>query len=156
MKKYTIASEHNFDACHYLEGHKAACKNLHGHCWKVRIEVAANEVIENGSSRGMILDFKDLKMEFRRLVDSFDHSTVIEAPVDKVTYTTTNVEIKDNNSDIILQVIENRTVLVPFRPTCENFSKYFYDTLKEMFPEVYAVTVWETEINSCRYVEDVE
>jgi 6-pyruvoyltetrahydropterin/6-carboxytetrahydropterin synthase len=57
-----------FDAAHFLPGHKGKCKNLHGHTWTVEIEVEG----EPDPETGMIIDFGDLK----NMVMQFDHQLI--------------------------------------------------------------------------------
>lgn len=65
--------------------------------------------------RGMIVDFGLLKQQVKDSVDFFDHSLIIE----KNTLKPKTLEaLKEED----FKVIE-----VDFRPTAENFSKYFYD-----------------------------
>lgn len=141
-KQYTLSSEHTFDSAHWLAGHNGKCKNLHGHCWRVKIDLKSNELIKEGTSRDMVCDFYHLKKDFRELVDYFDHSLVVE---------------KDTISDTLLQALVGegfeRIRLVDFRPTCENFAPFFYYKMKALGYNVDNVTVWETDINSCKYNE---
>jgi len=52
----------SFSAAHKLPHHKGLCKNLHGHEYKLEVRVAGliNKQ-ESSPSRGMIIDFGDLK-----------------------------------------------------------------------------------------------
>lgn len=143
MKNYILGSEHNFDAAHWLAGHNGKCKNLHGHNWKVHIELKKNELIKTGTSRDMVLDFYDLKQDFRRLVDYFDHSVIVEEDT-----------ISNNLLNAFKEEGFERIRIVPFRPTCENFAPYFYNEMKSLGYPVNAITVYETEINYCRYSEE--
>ena len=73
MKNYVLTSEYDFASGHYLKGHAGKCRNLHGHNYLVRLEVGANELQTEGSSRSMVIDFYDIKQEFRALLDSLDN-----------------------------------------------------------------------------------
>ena len=42
---------------------------------------------------------------------------------------------------------------VPFRPTAENFAKYFYDEIKKMGYSAKEVVVYETPNNCATYYE---
>lgn len=144
--KYTLTSEHDFASAHFLQGHQGKCKNLHGHNYLVRLEVAANELQTEGSSREMVVDFYDIKQAFRKLVDSLDHSAHFENhDYKEVTHELVDVKI----GDIVIE--QSHVIWLPFRPTAENYSRWIYETLKRDFDEVYAVTVYETPINACRY-----
>ena len=142
MKNYILGSEHNFDAAHWLVGHDGKCKNLHGHNWKVHIELIAHETIQEGSSRGMVLDFYDLKKDFRAMVDYFDHAVIVEENT-----------ISENLLEAFKQEGFERIRLVDFRPTCENFAPYFYNEMKSKGYPVKSITVYETDINFCKYEE---
>ena len=67
---YRLRVKESFAASHILPDHNGPCSKLHGHTWKVAIEVSAKNV-GNG---GMVVDFADLKRELRRVVAIFDHS----------------------------------------------------------------------------------
>ena len=58
---YFLEGEESFDSSHFLIGHSGKCKNLHGHRWKIQYGLKADELIESGSSKGMIIDFTDIK-----------------------------------------------------------------------------------------------
>ena len=58
---YYIRSESSFDSAHFLKGYAGKCSNLHGHRWRVVVELQAEELIGEGQMRGMVLDFGDLK-----------------------------------------------------------------------------------------------
>jgi queuosine biosynthesis protein QueD len=60
---YELMVETEFSAAHSLEGYEGACAQLHGHNYRVVIELAGNEL----DHRGMLLDFR----EVRRIVESF-------------------------------------------------------------------------------------
>lgn len=141
--RYSLVSEHSFDAAHWLYGHSGLCKNLHGHNWRVEIKLKSNKLIETGTSRDMVCDFKDLKRDFRALVDYFDHALIAEKDT-----------ISENLLNALSQEGFERIRLVPFRPTCENFAPYFYYEMVARGYDVECIKVWETEINSCEYREN--
>jgi len=65
-----LTFERAFDAAHFLPGHKGKCRHLHGHTWRVIIQIDAQP-------RGdMIVDFNDLKA----IVDEFDHRILNKCP----------------------------------------------------------------------------
>lgn len=57
-----------FDAAHKLPHLLNKCKNLHGHTYKVEIQVKGESV------NGMVIDFHDLKHDIQFLIDRLDHS----------------------------------------------------------------------------------
>ncbi|VFP84529.1 6-carboxy-5,6,7,8-tetrahydropterin synthase [Candidatus Erwinia haradaeae] len=68
----TLFKDFTFEAAHYLpnapEGHQ--CANLHGHSFKVRLEVTG---VVNPYT-GWVVDFADIKRVFQPIHDQIDHS----------------------------------------------------------------------------------
>lgn len=71
--KAKIAKDFHWEMCHRLPFHKGPCKNIHGHSYKMRIELEGET---NGDS--MILDFYDIEQVVGPLVDKFDHSFICD------------------------------------------------------------------------------
>ena len=63
----------HFDSAHYLPDYEGRCHNLHGHRWTVDIGIEGN-VCEEGTCKGMILDFSVLKEIVNPLFDTLDHN----------------------------------------------------------------------------------
>ncbi len=64
-----------FEAAHHLPNYDGACKNLHGHTYKMEVEVARLGGRDKDS--GMIIDFKNLKATVNELIiNRFDHSNL--------------------------------------------------------------------------------
>ena len=137
---YLLKTKAAFDSAHFLSGYNGKCSNIHGHRWVIEALVAQEELIESGEKRGMILDFSDLKKAVRAIAESFDHMLIIEAGSLKPT---TIAALEDEGF---------RLREVSFRPTAENFAKYFYGLLKSDLP-VKSVTVFETPDNCAVYEE---
>jgi 6-pyruvoyltetrahydropterin/6-carboxytetrahydropterin synthase len=66
---YTIAIRTHFSASHRVKRYPGKCKNLHGHNWKVKLEVRTDYKDE----LGMSFDFKELKKIVQPIIDKFDH-----------------------------------------------------------------------------------
>lgn len=66
---YRISIATHFDAAHQLHGYQGACGKLHGHAWKVKVEVQTNHINDIGIS----LDFKELKTITDTIIERFDH-----------------------------------------------------------------------------------
>ena len=74
-----VTKEVTFDCAHMLSGHKALCKNLHGHTYKVQICIEGSPIKE-GSSLDMVIDFKILKSIINNCIkDKFDHALILSA-----------------------------------------------------------------------------
>jgi len=65
MKLHT---EIKIDAAHHLPNYEGKCNQLHGHTWKVVVEI---EGIKNPQT-GMIVDF----VEIKKIVNEFDHGCI--------------------------------------------------------------------------------
>ncbi len=138
---YTIKTSASFDSAHFLYGYNGKCSNLHGHRWEVSVEISAEKLIADGEKRGMICDFSDIKSALKEIADFHDHALIYENGTLKET------TIKALNDE------DFRLISVEFRPTAENFAKYFYDILKNKGFSVLEVVVYETPNNSARYFE---
>lgn len=136
---YTLQTSASFDSAHFLKGYKGKCSNIHGHRWTVEVTVAADEVKQEGQTRGMIVDFKTLKSDLNELVEELDHSLIIEEG-----------SLMEKTREA-LQEEAFRVVELPFRPTAENFAKYFYDEMEEKDYQVVLVKVYETPNNCAGY-----
>jgi 6-pyruvoyltetrahydropterin/6-carboxytetrahydropterin synthase len=81
---YTVAKDFTFAAAHFIRGHQGGCQNLHGHNYRVRIHVAAEELDE----LGMVVDFAEIKRGAQELLGPFDHAVINEIPPFDVLNTT--------------------------------------------------------------------
>ncbi len=68
-----------FHAAHHLPHHEGICKEVHGHTYKLEVEVSLDNLIEEGSSEGMVVDFGNLKvLVTNRVLSILDHSDLNE------------------------------------------------------------------------------
>ena len=139
---YYLKSEHSFDSAHFLANYEGKCRSIHGHRWRVIIEIKSAALNTDGQLDGMIVDFSKLKKDLKEEVDYFDHALIIEKGSLKPS-TLTALEEEDF-----------RIVEVNFRPTAERFSKYFYDRMTSKGYQVKSATVYETPTNAASYEED--
>lgn len=138
---YLLKIEHHFDSAHFLANYNGKCKNIHGHRWKLEVEIQSETLVGGGQLDGMVTDFCDLKTAVKAMVDYYDHALIIEK--DTMRQETLNCLIQDG-----FQVMQ-----VDFRPTAENFSAFFFRCMKEKGYKVKRVTVYETPTNSAAYEE---
>lgn len=138
---YTLKTEQSFDSAHFLAEYEGKCRNIHGHRWRVVIEIQGDSLQESGDKRGMLVDFGDLKDDLKKLADELDHSLIIEAG----TLRPATLAALHEEGFRILEF--------PFRPTAENFAKYFYDRMGESGHNVRRAEVYETPNNCASYSE---
>jgi 6-pyruvoyltetrahydropterin/6-carboxytetrahydropterin synthase len=73
---YTIWKDFTFAAAHAIRGHTRGCQNLHGHNYRVRVQLRARQL----DALGMVLDFADLKAIMQEILEPFDHHVINEVP----------------------------------------------------------------------------
>lgn len=62
----------HFDAAHFLPEYKGKCEHLHGHTYKLEIEVEGTQ-----GDDGMVMDFNELKIVVNDVViEKLDHSNL--------------------------------------------------------------------------------
>ena len=122
---YELTIETSFSAAHQLRGYKGKCENMHGHNWKVQINVMA----EKPNEIDIAMDFHDLKDLADEVISPLDHALLNDIfPFTEKNPSSENVakwiydsiKKKINNDDI----------------------------------RVAAVTVWESDTASASYYED--
>ena len=128
---FYLETEASFDAAHFLTNYEGKCKNIHGHRWRVVAK------IKGEATNGMVVDFNIFKADLKLICDYFDHTFIVE---------------KDSLKKELFDLLKAEFLLrvVPFRTTAENFSKYFYDKLKEKY-DVEEILIYETPTNCRRY-----
>ena len=70
-----IGRTFHFDAAHYLPEYEGKCKNVHGHTWKVTIEVEG-DIQDEGSHKGMVIDLSELKQGADLVLGIWDHNVL--------------------------------------------------------------------------------
>jgi 6-pyruvoyltetrahydropterin/6-carboxytetrahydropterin synthase len=136
---YHLKTEQCFDAAHFLNGYVGKCSNLHGHRWRVVARVSAHALDQEGQTRGMLVDFSTLKKDLKALCEELDHSLIYEHGSLRPA---TVAALKEE---------QFRLVEVPFRPTAEEFSRFFFEKLTAQGYPVTLVEVYETPANSACY-----
>ncbi|KRQ86255.1 6-carboxy-5,6,7,8-tetrahydropterin synthase [Caloramator mitchellensis] len=146
--KLTVTKEFTFDCAHMLSNHDGLCSNLHGHTYKLEVTASA-QLIKEGSSKGMVVDFGDLKSIVKEtIVDKFDHSFLFW-------------EEGSEAEKEIARVVENfgmRIVKFKERPTAENMAIYIINTLNENLEngiKIVRVRLYETPTSYAEVEIDV-
>ena len=136
---YTVRTEECFDSAHFLAGYDGKCGNLHGHRWRVLLTVQSETLREDRQQKGMCVDFAELKKDLRTELDALDHVLIIEQG-----------SLRESTMKA-LQEEKFQVVEMPFRPTAENFARYFYELFTLKGYPVAKVEVYETPNNSAVY-----
>lgn len=129
MSKIRLTKEFSFESAHALEGYSGACREVHGHSYRLFVTVVGEPIADDGcSSYGMVMDFGDLKrIVNEQVVEWLDHSFVLrrtamsEGVVEAVGSLYTNI------------------VLVDYQPTCENMLVEFASRISSQLPDGVAL-----------------
>ncbi|MDR2468269.1 MAG: 6-carboxytetrahydropterin synthase QueD [Spirochaetaceae bacterium] len=121
---WTIKSESEFAAAHFLTHYHGKCERLHGHNYRVVVWLRGSQL----DSGGMLADFGLVKAALRTVTGELDHTNLND-----------NVFFKDDPSaERIAQYIFTRMT--------EEFPAHQLDAAL-----LQAVDVYETPINMARY-----
>lgn len=133
----SIGKTFTFEAAHRLQNHNGKCRNLHGHSYRVEVQITGPVTSEVESAQdGMVMDFGDLKSWWRPLESQLDHRTILA-----------------NDDPLFSGLLELGVAVTEFHlaPTAENIAAWLLgdlqDWLIKLWPEGFVtptVRVWET------------
>lgn len=122
---YTLKILTDFASAHTLRDYPGDCSRMHGHNWKLEVEVTATTLNEHG----MGMDFKTIKIAARELAKTLDHRYLNDIPpFDTVNPTAENI--------------------------AQYFYQNLSATLNIDTAKISGVTLWETDRACVRYSED--
>jgi len=85
---YTLSVEKMISTAHQLRDYDGPCARVHGHNWKVRLDVQSEQVDE----RGIAIDFNILDEKLLEVIGPFDHQLINSIPpFDKLNPTAENL-----------------------------------------------------------------
>ncbi|MFA7361509.1 MAG: 6-carboxytetrahydropterin synthase [Candidatus Kapaibacterium sp.] len=99
-----IAKEFRWEMGHRLPEHSGLCRNIHGHSYRMVVEING-EVLANG----MIIDFYDLGLIVKPILEKLDHCFL--------------VYVKDKPVLDFLKKYKMKMVVVDYLATVENICK---------------------------------
>ena len=129
MPRWKLSTEFTFDSAHYIKDYKGPCGRMHGHTYKVKIEVTSSQPhsSEYCPHPVMVADFKSLRWAKKDVTQGgLDHCVLNE-------------------------------VLPPeYETTAEMIAKYIYDETKRRLPTgvKLKVAVSETPNSWAEYEDD--
>jgi 6-pyruvoyltetrahydropterin/6-carboxytetrahydropterin synthase len=108
---------------HALYGYDGACKNIHGHTYKLSVTIKGIPVDNKKNSKnGMVIDFTDLKaLVTKHILSKFDHALVLNK----------NSPHKNIGKELKQQF--EKIIFLDTQPTCENLLLHFIACLKPFF-----------------------
>lgn len=136
---FYLKTEQSFDAAHFLKDYQGKCSNIHGHRWRVVVQIRGQELSTEPQTRGMLVDFSELKQALKGICDELDHSLIYEAGA-----------LRERTVQALRE--ENfHMVEMTFRPTAENLAYYIAELLCRAGFPVHRVEVYETPNNCAAY-----
>lgn len=136
---YTLTTDAYFDSAHFLPDYFGKCENIHGHRWKVSVEIYAEKLEQGGSEDSMVMDFSKFKRIVNEQVKVFDHMFL-------VTENTLPNNIMNKLTELGFEFL-----VLPYRTTAENLAHDFYQRFKSVELPVKSVEVCETPTNRAKY-----
>ena len=136
----TVAKTVAFDAAHLLTGHGGQCRNLHGHTYRVTVELGNVPPLQ-GQPEDMVMDFKELKAVLNEeIVAPCDHAFLCDTQ-------------SDVERDIAATLRRHglRVYELPHRSTSECLAAHFFGKLKARGLPVTALSVSETPESLATY-----
>ena len=169
MTKIRLTKEFSFEAAHLLEGYDGACREIHGHSYRLFVTVRGVPVCDGRNPKlGMVMDFGQLKrivgeevadpkcgmvLDFgvlkrivgEEIVSRFDHALVLRA--------------SESGAELFRVLTERfgNVVAVGYQPTCENMLADFAARIAPRLPEgveLYALRLHETATSYAEWVAD--
>ena len=119
---YELRIEDSFAAAHRLVDYQGDCEHLHGHNWTVEVVVVAEKL----DSRGLAIDFRDLKDALHQVIAPLDHRFL---------------------NDLAPFMKEN--------PSSEKIAQHIFEELERLLKghavDLHEVRVWESSRTSAAY-----
>jgi 6-pyruvoyltetrahydropterin/6-carboxytetrahydropterin synthase len=111
-----IAKEFHWEMGHRLPEHFGKCKNIHGHSYRMIIELDGDL-----NDSGMIMDYYDLKKIVKPVLEELDHAFMVYE--------------KDQKIVRFLESVKSKMIIVRFQSTVENICRYILsEIIKQNLP----------------------
>ena len=146
----SIAKEFTWSMAHMLANHDGKCKNIHGHTYKMTVEI---ERIDGGvlhlpgkTDHGMVLEFYDVKTLINDLiVEPLDHAFL---------YWTDSTDDLEHEVAVLLKKYKRKLVEISYRPTAENLATDFLNRIDSHITnlgvKVKELILWESPTSFSR------
>lgn len=147
MTTIRLTKEFSFEAAHLLDGYDGACREIHGHSYRLFVTVRGIPACGADDPKlGMVLDFGLLKrIVGEEVVERLDHAFILR-----------RTEANERLCDALGTRFE-RIVKVDYQPTCENMLADFAARIARRLPagvELYALRLHETATSYAEWVAD--
>jgi len=123
-QQFVLKTLLDFASAHSLRGYPGDCAKLHGHNWKIEVQVSGEKL----NDIGMVIDFKEIKRHAKEVVKELDHTFLNDHPLFKeVNPTAENIAV------YLFKEIQNR--------------------IQTPEVKMHSITVWENDRNCVTYSE---
>ena len=124
-----LTKEFSFEAAHALAGYDGACRDIHGHSYRLFVTVKGDPITDAENPKcGMVMDFGELKrIVSEEIIARFDHAFVLR-------HTPRTASLKGSLSGDFTNI-----VLVEYQPTCENMLYEFAACIIKRLPQGVAL-----------------
>lgn len=124
-QQFVLKTLLDFAAAHSLKNYPGDCAKLHGHNWKIEVQVQGSKLNEIG----MLVDFKEIKKHAKQVVAELDHTFLNDHPYFKELNPTA-----ENIAVFLYREIESR--------------------IQSGTVTMHSLTVWENDRNCVIYSEN--
>ena len=134
-----VAKRFRWEAAHRLPWHEGDCRHVHGHSYRMMVELEGTPTDDTPGGPSMLIDFKHVKRLVKPMVEAMDHATLVA----------------ESDTDLLeaMEALDTKIYRMPVDSTAENLSAHVAETLIEDGAEVLRrhgvetvrVEVWETE-----------
>lgn len=112
-----ISKEYRWEMGHRLPFHKGLCRNIHGHSYRMSVEITGSL-----NKYGMVIDFFDLNKIVKPVIEKYDHAFLCWEGDKKV-------------KDFLIKN-KMKKVLVKYHSTVENICSDFLDKISGKLLEI--------------------
>lgn len=144
MPRIQLIRRFSFEAAHLLPYHEGDCRHVHGHSYRLEVQINGPVQTENsGPESGMVMDLKRLK--------DLVHTSIV-APCDHA------LLLPDFLPEVQLEaarLLSTKILLLPFSPTTENLVGWMARQLQVQLPvgaELAGLVLWETAKAGLRWL----
>jgi 6-pyruvoyltetrahydropterin/6-carboxytetrahydropterin synthase len=123
-QQFVLKTLLDFASAHSLRGYPGDCAKLHGHNWKIEVQVVGTQL----NDIGMVIDFKEIKRHAKEVIKTLDHSFLNDHPYFQDTNPTA-----ENIAVYLFKEIQSR--------------------ITTNLVTMHSITVWENDRNCVIYSE---
>lgn len=123
-QQFVLKTLLDFASAHSLRGYPGDCAKLHGHNWKIEVQVSGDKLNEIG----MLVDFKEIKRHAKEVIAELDHTFLNDHSHFKEKNPTA-----ENIAEYLYQQIQQR--------------------IQSSTVRMHSLTVWENDRNCVIYSE---